>query len=174
LHPHLHCLVTGGGRTAAGTWVAVRNGFLLPMRVVMAVFRGKLVAAVVSANLLHGLGRFILSNERQLPGSVATPQKAMATREGDSRPRQAGTYLRSLCLVSNPVMPIRCMRGKLERLPPFASHFPCSLPWLSQITLSKSVEKVHGYNTAQYPTFVQPFSASPECTWLPERLLSPG
>ena len=39
-------LVTGGGRTSAGTWVAVRNGFLLPMRVVMAVFRGKLVAAI--------------------------------------------------------------------------------------------------------------------------------
>jgi len=46
LHPHLHCLVTGGGLTPAGQWVAVRNGFLLPARVVMAVFRGKMVAAI--------------------------------------------------------------------------------------------------------------------------------
>jgi len=46
LHPHLHCLVTGGGLTPAGQWVAVRNGFLLPARVVMAVFRGKMVAAL--------------------------------------------------------------------------------------------------------------------------------
>src|SRR5918992_811071 len=46
LHPHLHCLVTGGGVTERGQWVAVRNGFLLPMRVVMAVFRGKLLAAI--------------------------------------------------------------------------------------------------------------------------------
>ena len=46
LHPHLHCLVTGGGLTPTGTWVAVRNGFLLPARVVMAVFRGKMVAAI--------------------------------------------------------------------------------------------------------------------------------
>jgi len=46
LHPHLHCLVTGGGRTATGSWVAVRNGFLLPARVVMAVFRGKMMAAI--------------------------------------------------------------------------------------------------------------------------------
>jgi hypothetical protein len=46
LHPHLHCLVTGGGMTAGGQWVPVRNGFLLPMRVVMAVFRGKLLAAI--------------------------------------------------------------------------------------------------------------------------------
>jgi hypothetical protein len=46
LHPHIHCLVTGGGLSAAGEWVAVRNGFLLPMAVVMALFRGKLRAAI--------------------------------------------------------------------------------------------------------------------------------
>jgi hypothetical protein len=46
LHPHLHCLVTGGGLTSAGQWVAVRNGFLFPARVVMAVFRGKMVDAI--------------------------------------------------------------------------------------------------------------------------------
>jgi hypothetical protein len=46
LHPHLHCLVTGGGLSPQGQWVAVRNGFLLPARVVMAVFRGKMVAGL--------------------------------------------------------------------------------------------------------------------------------
>jgi hypothetical protein len=50
LHPHLHCLVTGGGLNETGQWVAVRHGFLLPMRVVMALFRGKLLAAI-----RHGL-----------------------------------------------------------------------------------------------------------------------
>jgi hypothetical protein len=49
LHPHVHCLVTGGGRTPDGQWKAVRNGFLLPVRVVMAVFRGKLLAAIRQA-----------------------------------------------------------------------------------------------------------------------------
>lgn len=44
--PHLHCLVTGGGLTDAGQWRPVRNGFLLPARVVMALFRGKLLAAI--------------------------------------------------------------------------------------------------------------------------------
>ncbi len=48
LHPHLHCLVTGGGLTGA-TWQAVRNGYLLPARVVMLVFRGKLLEAVGKA-----------------------------------------------------------------------------------------------------------------------------
>jgi len=49
LHPHVHCLVTGGGLTADGQWQAVRNGFLLPVRVVMAVFRGKLLTAIRQA-----------------------------------------------------------------------------------------------------------------------------
>ena len=41
LHPHVPCLVTGGGLTPDGQWKAVRQGFLLPARVVMAVFRGR-------------------------------------------------------------------------------------------------------------------------------------
>jgi hypothetical protein len=46
LHPHVHCLVTGGGVTPDGHWKAVRHGFLLPARVVMAVFRGKRLDAI--------------------------------------------------------------------------------------------------------------------------------
>jgi hypothetical protein len=46
LHPHIHALVSGGGLSEMGQWVAVRNGFLLPMGVVMALFRGKLLAAI--------------------------------------------------------------------------------------------------------------------------------
>jgi hypothetical protein len=37
--------VTGGGLTDAGPWRPGRHGFLLPVRVVMAVFRGQLLAA---------------------------------------------------------------------------------------------------------------------------------
>ena len=48
LHPHLHCLVTGGGWDGA-QWRAVRNGYLVPARVVMPVFRGKLLAALRNA-----------------------------------------------------------------------------------------------------------------------------
>ena len=67
--------MTGGGLNDAGHWGAGRNGFLLPMRVVMAVFRGTLRAAIRQGvqhgqlwppegknrqqveNLLHTLGR---------------------------------------------------------------------------------------------------------------------
>ena len=49
LPPHLHGLVTGGGLTPAGQWVAVRNGFVLPARVVMAVLRGTMLGAIRQA-----------------------------------------------------------------------------------------------------------------------------
>src|SRR5215831_12253432 len=56
LHPHVHCLVTGGGLPPEGQWKAVRHGFLLPVRVVMAVFRGKLLAAIRQALARAELG----------------------------------------------------------------------------------------------------------------------
>jgi hypothetical protein len=49
LHPHVHCLVTGGGLTASGDWQAVRHGFLRPARVGMAVLRGKRLDAIRQA-----------------------------------------------------------------------------------------------------------------------------
>ena len=49
LPPHGHGLVTGGGLTPDGQWKAVRHGFLLPARVVMAVLRGTLLAAIRQA-----------------------------------------------------------------------------------------------------------------------------
>lgn len=45
-HPHVHALVSGGGLTVSGEWKAVTNGYLLPVRVVKALFRGKLLAAI--------------------------------------------------------------------------------------------------------------------------------
>src|ERR1700756_5884844 len=39
-HPHLHCVVPGGGLSPDGThWVACRPGFFLPVRVLSCLFR---------------------------------------------------------------------------------------------------------------------------------------
>jgi hypothetical protein len=44
-HPHVHCVVPGGGLAADGTrWIACRPGFFLPVRVLSRVFRGKFLA----------------------------------------------------------------------------------------------------------------------------------
>lgn len=39
-HPHLHCVVPGGGLSLDGTrWIACRSGFFLPVRVLARLFR---------------------------------------------------------------------------------------------------------------------------------------
>jgi hypothetical protein len=50
LHPHLHCIVPGGGLSLdRQRWVASRDGFLLPIQVLSRVFRGKFLAEVKQA-----------------------------------------------------------------------------------------------------------------------------
>jgi hypothetical protein len=47
LHPHVHCIVTGGGLSADGSrWVSARSEHLFPGRVLAALFRGKLLAGL--------------------------------------------------------------------------------------------------------------------------------
>jgi hypothetical protein len=56
-HPHVHCVVTGGGLScdragkidAAPCWRACRAGFFLPVRVLSRVFRGKFLAGLHAA-----------------------------------------------------------------------------------------------------------------------------
>lgn len=43
LHPHLHCVVPGGGLSPDGKWIACRAGFFLPVRILSRVFRGKFI-----------------------------------------------------------------------------------------------------------------------------------
>jgi hypothetical protein len=46
-HPHLHCVVTGGGLSRDGQrWVAGRRQYFLPVKVLGKLFRGKFLAAL--------------------------------------------------------------------------------------------------------------------------------
>jgi hypothetical protein len=50
LHPHVHCVATGGGLSINGDWwVGSRPDFFLPVRVLKKLFRGKLLAAIQEA-----------------------------------------------------------------------------------------------------------------------------
>lgn len=48
LHPHLHVLIADGG-LRDGTWVKPRRSHFLPARVLMLLFRGRLLAALAQA-----------------------------------------------------------------------------------------------------------------------------
>lgn len=50
LHPHVHCVVPGGGISLDATrWVACRPGFFLPVRVLSRLYRGKFLALLRKA-----------------------------------------------------------------------------------------------------------------------------
>jgi hypothetical protein len=46
-HPHIHCIVAGGGISPEGDrWIPAKRGFFLPVKILSKVFRGKLLSAL--------------------------------------------------------------------------------------------------------------------------------
>lgn len=43
-HPHIHCVVTGGGLTGIGKWVEKEQDFFIPVKVMSKKFRGKFLS----------------------------------------------------------------------------------------------------------------------------------
>jgi hypothetical protein len=49
-HPHIHCIVTGGGLSADGKrWIPCKREFFLPVKVLSRLFRGKFLAHLKEA-----------------------------------------------------------------------------------------------------------------------------
>ena len=49
-HPHLHCVVPGGGLSLNGKkWISAREGFFLPVKVMSSLFRGKFLSYLKEA-----------------------------------------------------------------------------------------------------------------------------
>lgn len=62
-HPHIHCIVTGGGLSPEGNrWISCRKKFFIPVRVMSALFRGK---------FLDYLKRSYESGNLIFPGNIA-------------------------------------------------------------------------------------------------------
>ena len=80
-HPHLHCVVPGGGLSPDGTrWIACRPGFFLPVRVLSRLFRRLFLTALqeaFDAGQLHFAGSLHALSEPH--GFAAHLQPARAT-----------------------------------------------------------------------------------------------
>ena len=69
-HPHLHCVVPGGGLSTDGdSWVACRRGFFLPVNVLARLFRRL---------LLQGLARAFANGQLTFHGSIEYLSKPQA------------------------------------------------------------------------------------------------
>ena len=61
-HPHVHCVVPGGGLSGDGTrWVSCRSGFFLPVRVLSRLFRRLMCERLTSA---HAAGALCFFGDR--------------------------------------------------------------------------------------------------------------
>jgi hypothetical protein len=50
-HPHVHCIVTGGGLALDGKrWVSTSKRYLFPVKILSRLFRGKVLAALQQAH----------------------------------------------------------------------------------------------------------------------------
>jgi hypothetical protein len=54
-HPHVHCIVTGGGLDDEGHWVPARSRFLFPVKAMSKVFRGKFLEGLTTLYASHRL-----------------------------------------------------------------------------------------------------------------------
>jgi hypothetical protein len=76
-HPHLHCVVPGGGIAPDGTrWIACRPGFFLPVRVLSRLFRRLFLEQLVRAHAtgqLHFSGALAPLHESQAFAEYLAP-----------------------------------------------------------------------------------------------------
>ncbi len=69
-HPHLHCLVTGGGLSLDGKrWLHSKKDFFLPVKVLSCMFRGK---------FLDGLKKEYEAGQLRFPGQIEELKEASA------------------------------------------------------------------------------------------------
>jgi len=74
-HPHIHCIVTGGGLSNDATrWVSCRKGFFIPVKVLSRLFRGK---------MLFYLKKSWEKGDLKFPGIIAKLQDQFAVLLND-------------------------------------------------------------------------------------------
>jgi hypothetical protein len=71
-HPHVHCIVPGGGLSPdGGRWVACRSGFFLPVRVLSRLFRRLFLQALEASHAAGQLQFFSTLAGLQAPEAFA-------------------------------------------------------------------------------------------------------
>lgn len=80
-HPHVHCVVPGGGLAPDGSrWVPSRDAFFLPVRVLASLFRGKFLAFLQKAQQTGALRFAGATADLATPAGFAAFLKAQRGR----------------------------------------------------------------------------------------------
>jgi hypothetical protein len=84
-HPHLHCIVMGGGLTDDGRWRSTKRDYLFPVSVLSKLFRGKVVAILNEAYRdgrldVRGLDGFVGNTDEDAAAWLRLRKKLFATK----------------------------------------------------------------------------------------------
>lgn len=92
-HPHIHCIVPGGGLNPEGTeWISAKPGYLLPIPVLKLVFRGKLLNKLEQA-LAAGEVRSLKRDPAMLLKQAACKSWVVYCKPPFAGPEQVLRYL---------------------------------------------------------------------------------
>lgn len=98
-HPHVHCIVTGGGLALdRRRWVAARRRYLFPVQVLSRLFRGKFLAALTQAYRdgeleLGGTGLADVVRFQQLVHQLYRTEWVVYAKQPFGGPQQVFRYL---------------------------------------------------------------------------------
>lgn len=96
-HPHIHCIIPGGGLSADGkTWIACRERFFLPVKVLSRLFRGKMLHHLKRAyrtNALKFVGESRHVKLRTVVDSLYKKEWVVYAKEPFGGPQQVLAYL---------------------------------------------------------------------------------
>jgi predicted Zn-ribbon and HTH transcriptional regulator len=74
-HPHLHCVVSGGGLTESNQWLNSKKKFFMPVRVLSKKFRGKFLHYLKRENLTFFNAAEYLSDTRNFSDFISSLYK---------------------------------------------------------------------------------------------------
>jgi len=92
-HPHLHCIVTGGGLSPDGTtWIAARRKYLFPVRVLSRLFRGLFLDGLKRAHQAGDV-RFDGADLQRLIDALYQTEWVVYAKQPFGGPEQVFKYL---------------------------------------------------------------------------------
>lgn len=93
-HPHVHCVVPGGGLSLDGErWVPCRRRFFLPVRPLSSLFRGKMIAFLMRAAKRGELKGVDVEEMRQLVAPLYEKKWVVYAKRPFGGPKQVLRYL---------------------------------------------------------------------------------
>ena len=121
-HPHIHCVVPGGGLAPDHTcWISAPSNFLLPVKVLSRVFRGKFLAGLRRLFARHQLRFFGECMPLHEEKHFALFLRTLYRQDWSSMPNRPSVALSTCCItwhaipIASPSPTIACSRSQLPR-----------------------------------------------------------